>query len=73
VIEGARKENEKRKKPIIAYLMSGGYPCTCYFESIAEAEREFGSRHIVDVLKGKRKHVKGWTFEYVEGVMPNGD
>lgn len=37
------------------------------FKTISEAEREFNSRHICDVLKGKRNHVKGWTFSYIEG------
>ena len=73
VIEGARKENERRKKPIIAYRIHGEYPCTCYYESISEAEKKIGSRHIVDVLKGKRNHAKGWAFEYAEGVMPSGN
>lgn len=72
VFEGARKENESRRKPIIAYRIDGEYPCTRYYESIRDAERSVGSRHITDVLKGKRKHVKGWSFDYAEGVMPNG-
>ena len=72
VFEGAKKENEKRKKPIIAYRIKGKYPCTRYYESIREAERDIGSRHITDVLKGKRNQVKGWSFEYAGGVMPNG-
>jgi hypothetical protein len=66
VIEGARRENERRKKPVIAYRTEG-CPCTRYYESISEAERDIGSRHICDVLKGKRAHVKGWTFEYARG------
>ena len=70
VIEGSRRVNESRKKPIIAYRIDGKYPCTRYYNSIGEAEREIGSRHICDVLKGKRSHVKGWTFQYAEGVMP---
>ena len=37
------------------------------FESVSEAERYLDSRHISDVLKGKRSHVKGWTFVYAEG------
>lgn len=64
VIEGSRRENESRKKPIIAYRIDGDYPCTRYYESISDAERSIGSRHISDVLKGKRKHVKGWSFQY---------
>lgn len=38
-----------------------------YFSTLSEAERYFDSRHISDVLKGKRNHVKGWTFEYAKG------
>lgn len=64
VLEGARRENESRKKAIIGFYCGEN---TCYsrrFESVSEAERYIGSRHISDVLKGKRQHVKGWTFEY---------
>lgn len=43
------------------------------FESVSSAERYFDSRHITDVCKGKRDHVKGWHFQYAKGVMPNGD
>lgn len=64
VIEGSKRENESRKKPVIAYRINGEEPCTKWFESISEAERAIGSRHICDVLKGKRKHVKGWAFQY---------
>lgn len=67
VIEGAKRSNESRKKPILAYRIEGDYPCTRYYESIREAEREIGSRHICDVLKGKRRQVKGWTFQYANG------
>jgi hypothetical protein len=69
VIEASRRENERRKKPVIAYRIEG-LPCTRYYESIREAEKDIGSRHICDVLKGKRSHVKGWSFQYAEGVMP---
>lgn len=73
VIEGSRKENERRKKPIIAYRIDGAFPCTRYYESIHEAERDIGSRHITAVLKGKRTHTKGWAFQYAKGVMPDAD
>lgn len=72
VIEGARKENERRKRPIIGYYSGENSSCSKYFESISEAERTIGSRHIVDVLKGKRNHVKGWIFRYAKEVMPSG-
>ena len=70
VFEAARKENERRKKPILAYRVEGEFPCTRYYQSIHEAEKAIGSRHITAVLKGKRTHAKGWTFQYAEGVMP---
>lgn len=37
------------------------------FISISKAELFFNSRHISDVLKGKRNQVKGYTFKYLEG------
>lgn len=64
VVQGAMRENESRKKPVIGYYCSGNEAYTKRFESVSEAERYIGSRHIVDVLKGKRNHVKGWTFAY---------
>lgn len=63
VIRGSIKENEKRKKAIVCRKDDQ----ELHFGSISEAERYFDSRHITDVLKGKRQHVKGWTFEYQEG------
>lgn len=71
VIKGARRENEKRKKAIIGYYYTETSSCSKYFGSISEAEMTIGSRHIVDVLKGKRSHAKGWTFRYVEGGDAN--
>lgn len=35
------------------------------FKSVSEAERQLGTRHITDVLKGKRQRAKGYTFRYV--------
>lgn len=63
VIKGAKEENEKRKKPIIAYRLVGA-PSTRHYESISAAERDIGSRHVCAVLKGKRTHTKGWVFQY---------
>lgn len=63
VIEGSKRENESRKKPVIAYK-DGKEIC---FESVSDAERHFNSRHISDVLKGKRQRVKGWSFSYAKG------
>ena len=63
VAEGAKRENESRKKRVV---------CTrgdevIVFDSISDAERHFGTRHITDVIKGKRKQAKGWKFAYAEG------
>ena len=66
VFEATKKENERRKKPIIAYRIDG-YPCTRYYDSISEAEKDIGSRHICDVLKGIRSQAKGWAFQYARG------
>ena len=52
-------------RPIIARSFDGKR--TIAFRSISEAERAIGSRHITDVLKGKRKQAKGYTFAYKEG------
>lgn len=41
------------------------------FETIRQAERCLGTRHITDVLKGKRKQAKGYTFAYKEGGDAN--
>lgn len=72
VLEGSKRVNETKKKPIIGFYAGEN---ECYFrrfESVAEAERYLDSRHISDVLKGKRSHVKGWIFRYEE-VMPDED
>ena len=69
VIEGARAENDLRKRPVIATDIVTGE--TVEFDSVADAERAVGSRHITDVLKGKRCMAKGYTFAYKErGCMP---
>lgn len=68
VIEGAKRENESRKIPIIGISPADNHR---FFESVSEAERYLDSRHISDVLKGKRKHVKGWRFCYAEGGDAN--
>ena len=52
-------------KPIEAISIDGGE--VIKFATISEAERTIGSRHITDVLKGKRNQCKGYTFRYLEG------
>ena len=68
VMEAARRSNERRKKPIVAIEISSGGRIA--FPSVSDAERYFVSRHITSVLKGQRKHVRGWRFEYLN---PHGE
>ena len=72
VREGARKECERRMKPILGQCIADGIVETKHFRSVSEAEQYIGSRHVSDVLKGKRSMAKGWTFRYEE-VKPNAD
>ena len=65
VFATSKENNEKRKIPIVARKGN----TIIYFESISEAERYFNSRHIVDVLKGRREHVKGFSFVYESEVV----
>ena len=37
-----------------------------YWKSVSEAERFFNSRHITDVLKGRRKQIRNNTFQYLK-------
>lgn len=52
----------KPRKPIIAINLETKEEIE--FISISKAEKYFNSRHITDVLKGKRNMVKGYTFKY---------
>ena len=53
------------RKPIIAINLETKEEME--FVSISKAELYFNSRHIVDVLKGRRNMVKGHTFKYKGG------
>lgn len=67
VIEGSKKYIELTKKPIIAEKDGK----IIYFSSINEAEKVIGTKHINDVIKGKRNHALGWKFKYADKeVMP---
>ena len=58
----AKEVNDKKKKSLIAYKENE----VLYFDSINEAEKVLNTRHITDVLKGKRTHALGWKFALVE-------
>lgn len=53
------------RKPIVATDIDTGKQR--FFDSVSKAEVFFGTRHISDVLKGKRKQAKGQMFSYVGG------
>lgn len=55
----------KPRKPIIAINLETKEKME--FISVSKAELYFNSRHISDVLKGKRTMVKGYTFKYKGG------
>ena len=54
-----------KSMPVVATSVTTGKQK--HFNSIREAERHFGTRHITDVLKGKRSQTAGHTFVYAEG------
>lgn len=60
VFAAANAKSASIRKPVIAHK---GDKVLRFF-SVVEAQDYFNSRHISDVLKGKRNHVKGWSFEY---------
>lgn len=63
VFKASQTTNEARKKKIKAVNIENKEEII--FDSISEAERYFDSRHITDVLKGKRSHAKGYNFFYL--------
>ena len=63
VFEASRRTAAGQSKAIVAYKDGQAIE----FKSIHQAEQAIGSRHIIDVLKGKRKQAKGYTFAYKEG------
>lgn len=60
VFAASAKTNESRKTPIIATDATTGEEM--HFDSVSEAERYFKSRHISDVLNGKRGKAAGCYF-----------
>lgn len=64
VFSASRSVNESRKTPIQSKDAVTGEIRT--FESVSEAERFFNTRHISDVLKGKREKAAGQYFERIE-------
>lgn len=65
VMAGANRYNAARRTPIVATKEGQ----IIRFASVTEAQDYFDSKHISDVLKGKRAHVKGWHFFYESEVI----
>lgn len=65
VVTGALHPWGKTRKPIISTDIETGKQR--YFDSISKAEVFFGTRHINQVLSGKRKQTKGQSFSYAGG------
>ena len=68
VLLGTKRENERRKTPVVATNINDSTD-VIRFGSVAEAERYFNSRHISDVLNGKRTMCKGYSFKREEVSM----
>lgn len=69
VYSGALSAWGNAAKPIEAIEIDTGI--VTRFATISEAERAIGSRHITDVLKGKRHQCKGFYFRYLKGGDAN--
>ena len=69
VYRASQKANETRKTPIYSIDSETGERRD--FESVSEAERFFNSRHISDVLNGKRSRAAGQYF-YRKGGEADG-
>lgn len=66
VFSASCRTNEQRMTPIYSVDCKTGE--TMHFDSVSAAERFFGSRHISDVLNGKRSKAAGHLF-YREEVV----
>lgn len=66
VFKTSKKVNDGRKTPVIAVCEDTGE--RRYFASVSDAERFFDTRHISDVLNGKRRSAAGNRF-YRGGVI----
>lgn len=64
VLEGSKRANEAKRTPIVAINIRTGE--RLYFDSMGDAERAIGTRHINQVIKGQRSQAKGFTFRYAE-------
>lgn len=59
----ANKNGKKSKKVKATHLITGD---VIYFPSQAEAKRQGYGNHISDACRGKRKHCKGYKWEFID-------
>lgn len=70
VFNASKLANEKRKTPILAKNVVTGK--IYKFDSICDAEKALGTKHINAVIKGERSQAKGYVFSYYKGGgVPN--
>ena len=62
VFAASKRTNDARKTPMLVTDLATGE--TVWFESMSDAERYCGTKHINEVLQGKRSHANGYTFRY---------
>ena len=65
VFAASTRVDESRKTPIVSIDPKTG--AQVRFESVSDAERYYDTRHISDVLNGKRSHAKGLRFVRMSG------
>lgn len=71
VYKGILKPWGHRSRAIKAVNVETGE--TKLFATLSQAEKYVGSRHITDVLKGRRQQCKGYYFEYLKGGDASAD
>lgn len=64
VFAASSKAIEQKKTAIIATNIKTGEKT--YFNSMSDAERAIGTKHINAVISGERKQAKGFQFEYAK-------
>ena len=65
VLAASSRTNNQRKTAIIATNIKTGEKTR--YDSMSEAERVIGTKHINAVISGQRKQANGYRFEYAGG------
>ena len=62
VMDGAKAENERRMKPVLAIEISTGKKQE--YKSVSDAQRACRTKHVCAVISGERKKANGYMFRY---------